>query len=365
MDERLRARLANHIIRPDAPLMAALQQMDRKDGKLLLVMEGDRYVSLLSIGDIQRALIRQVPLDAPVSSVLRPQVRVARTDEPPAVVRQRMLEFRTELMPVLDRDGMLADVIFWADAFPSGLAETRSELRDVSVVVMAGGLGTRLRPLTNVIPKALVPLGDQPIIEEIMDRFHGYGAGEFHVSLNYKADMVERYLNERAKPYRVHYYREDHPLGTAGSLHLVRAHLRETVFVSNCDILVDCDYADLLRTHREERNDVTAVAAVNVQSLPYGVFECDATGRLLQLREKPDVSLLVNVGLYVLNARTLDHLAPQQPASIPELIENVRRAGGRVGLFPIREEAWADIGEWPKYYEAVSARRRNPAWKNQ
>jgi dTDP-glucose pyrophosphorylase len=354
----LQKRISLLSINPDTTLMAALQQMHSLEAKLLLVMIGPRFLSLLSVGDIQRAIIRQAPLDSPVSGALRTQIRVAQSDEAPENVRQRMLELRTELMPVLDQQGNLTDLLFWDDAVPREAASGARPLAGVPVVVMAGGLGTRLRPLTNVIPKALVPLGDQPIIEEIIDRFCGCGADEFYVSLNYKAEMVERYLCERGKSCRLYFFREDQPLGTGGSLQLVSDRLLGTFFVSNCDTLVDCDYADILRVHREDKNEITAVAAVNVQSLPYGIFECDATGRLVRLREKPDLSHLINVGLYVFEPHVLSQLVEQQSIGVTELIERVRQGGGRVGLFPISESAWVDIGEWPSYYRALSQRLR-------
>jgi NDP-sugar pyrophosphorylase family protein len=221
-------------------------------------------------------------------------------------------------------------------------------------VIMAGGLGARLRPITNIIPKPLIPVGEKTIIEEIMDRFHNCGVQDFHVSLNYKGDMVENYLNEAKKPYRMAFFRENRPLGTAGSLYLLRDTLKTAFFVSNCDILVEHDYREIFRQHHAEGNEITAVAAVKVLSVPYGVFDCDESGRLTSLREKPDVTFLVNVGLYILEPHLLSEIPPDKHMHITHLLEQVRRRGGRVGLFPISEQSWFDIGEWAKYFRAVS-----------
>jgi dTDP-glucose pyrophosphorylase len=346
-------RLEKISITKDTKLIDALRLMDQQEVKLLLVMDGNIFRSLVSVGDIQRAIIRQVPLDSPVEKVLRKNIRVAGEQEPFSVIKQRMLELRTELMPVVNQSGDLVHVYFWSEVFAEPHTKSIEHL-PTPVVIMAGGLGARLRPITNIIPKPLIPVGEKTIIEEIMDRFHNCGVEDFHVSLNYKADMVEHYLNEAKKPYRVAYLREDRPLGTAGSLHLLRDTLKTTFFVSNCDILVEHDYREIYRQHRDEGNEITAVAAVKVLSVPYGVFDCNESGRLTSLREKPDVTFLVNVGLYVLEPHLLKEIPREKPMDITHLLEQVRHRGGRVGLFPISEQSWFDIGEWAKYFRAVS-----------
>ena len=353
MERSLHERIAPLSVPPGTTLMTALQRMHHNDAKLLLVMQGSHFVSVLSIGDIQRAIIRNLPLDSPVSAAIRPTVRVANSSEPLAAIHQRMLEHRIELMPVLDSRGDLAEVIFWKDVLPASSRRTSAPL-DVPVVVMAGGRGLRLRPLTNIIPKPLLPLRDRPVIEEIMDRFHASGVQTFHISVNYKAEMIQAYLEAQGKPYQLNFVRENQPLGTAGSLRLLRPVLHSTFFVSNCDILVDHDYAEMLRHHREEGSEITAVAAVAVHSMPYGIFECDESGKLLRLREKPDLTMLVNVGLYIVEPHLLEDIPEDRSMDITELMDSVRARGGRVGLFPISERAWADIGEWQKYYQAVT-----------
>ncbi|MHB1306914.1 MAG: sugar phosphate nucleotidyltransferase, partial [Limisphaerales bacterium] len=225
-----------------------------------------------------------------------------------------------------------------------------------------GGEGARLRPLTNIIPKPLIPVGDKPIIEEITDRFHACGVQDFHISLNYKGDMVERYFAEHPKPYRLNYFREDRPLGTAGSLRLLRGKLTETFFVSNCDILVEHDYAEVHRAHVENRHELTAVAALKVQSVPYGIFQCDEQGLLREIREKPSLAFLVNVGLYILEPHLLDEIPDDRPFHVTHLMEAIRQRGGRVGVFPIHEGDWVDIGEWKEYFGAIARyrSRRSP-----
>ena len=346
-------------IEKEATLLQALQRMDERGTKLLLVNDGGRFHSLVSIGDIQRAIIRNQPLDTPVATVLRPDVRVAYERESFEVIRQRMIEHRTECMPVLNERNELVRVYFWDDIFAPHKRSGLGGL-NVPVVIMAGGKGERLRPLTHVIPKPLIPVGDKPIIDEILGRFHACGADEFHISLNYKAEMIQRYLEESPRPYRLHYFQEEKPLGTAGSLHLLRGSIRSTFFVSNCDILVDQDFREVLRHHQEHRHEITAVAALRLYPVPYGILTCDESGLLKEVREKPSISFLVNVGLYVLEPHLLSEIPPDRVFHLTDLMKHVRQRGGRVGVFPVREGDWLDIGEWKDYFSTTArfARQR-------
>lgn len=340
-------------IEKTATLLQALQQMDKRGTKLLLVNDGDRFHSLVSIGDIQRAIIRNRPLDTPVAAVLRHDVRLAREAEPFEVIRRRMIEHRIECMPVLNEQNELVRVYFWDDIFPPQKEDLAGKLTS-PVVIMAGGKGERLRPLTHVLPKPLIPVGDKPIIEEILARFHSCGAKEFHISVNYKAEMIQRYLEESPRPYELHYFREERPLGTAGSLHLLRGAIHSTFFVSNCDILVDHDFREILHHHQEHRYEITAVAALRLYPVPYGILTCDESGLLKEVREKPSISFLVNVGLYLLEPHLLSEIPSDRAFHITDLMIHVRRRGGRVGVFPVREGDWLDIGEWKEYSSAMA-----------
>lgn len=352
MHNNITKRIEDISIQKNATIFGALRLMDQTAARLLLVMEQGKFLGLLSIGDIQRAIVRQTPLDSCIDQILRRNIKVARDSEPLKEVRRRMLELRTEFMPVLNNQGDLVTVHFWEDIFTAG--DNPRDRMVAPVVIMAGGEGKRLRPLTNVIPKPLIPVGEKPIIEDITDRFHACGVEDFYISLNYKADLVERYFQDNPKPYRLHYFREDQPLGTAGSLRLLKEKLTTTFFVSNCDILVNHDYAEMFRYHQENRCEITAVAALKVQSVPYGLFECDERGLLLNVREKPNIPLLINVGLYILEPGLLDEIPGDAVFHLTQLMQQVKNRNGRVGIFPIHEGDWTDIGEWKEYFSAIN-----------
>lgn len=353
MDPRKQERVRELSIEKSRHLIHALQQMDETGRKLLVVTDSGGYHGIISAGDIQRGIIADHPLDTPVETLMGARaVRVARAGDPFDAIRQMMMNFRTEFMPVLDGQGELVDVHFWDDVF--GDAEIRRTPVDLPVVIMAGGKGTRLRPFSNILPKALFPIGERTILEEIMERFRVHGCEDFWLSVNHKADFIQNYVEQLEDPPRsVEYLREDRPLGTAGSLSLLRGNVTSTFFVTNCDILVDADYAEIVDYHREHENAVTLIGALKEIRIPYGTVESGEGGLLTAFREKPNLNYLINTGFYLLEPGVLDEIPVDVFYDMTQLVEDVRANDGRVGVFPVSEKSWRDIGEWQEYERTI------------
>jgi dTDP-glucose pyrophosphorylase/CBS domain-containing protein len=331
-------------------LLEAIKRMDELDGKLLLVFDGDEYRSLLSIGDIQRALLKQIPLEATLDKAMRDKVRTCNTEDPDEHVRKMMLDFRAEFMPILDSNGKLANVIFWEELIDTDKRRHSSSDLNLPVIIMAGGQGTRLRPITNIIPKPLVPLGEKPIMQVIVEDFASLGVKQFYASVNYKAEMIEQYFASLPnKTYEIEYFMEDKPLGTAGSLSLLKNKINSTFFVSNCDILIDQDYSEVYKYHKENKNDLTALAALRHYKIPYGTMDVGSGGVLKELKEKPELTFMVNAGVYILEPHLLDEIPENEFFHITHLMEKIMKRGGKVGVFPVSEKSWMDIGEWKEY----------------
>ncbi|MCB9064640.1 MAG: NTP transferase domain-containing protein [Chitinophagales bacterium] len=328
--------------------------MDTIDSKLLIVLENDKFYSLLSIGDIQRAIISNQPFDTPVKNVLRKKIEVGRTTDTDEHIQKVMIAHRTEFMPILDEDGVMVDIIFWEDIHQFNEHEALQGLKDVPVIIMAGGKGTRLRPITNIIPKPLIPLGDKPMVELIVDRFTKYGASDFYLSINYKGEWIKKFFDDLDdKQYNVEYFEETKALGTAGSLYMLKDKIDSTFFVSNCDILIDQDYNDVLKYHRENKNELTIVAAIKKYSIPYGILETTNNGLLENIKEKPELVYQINSGVYILEPHLLKEVPENEFYNITELIEKVMERNGRVGVWPVSEKSWLDIGDWNEYLESM------------
>ena len=213
----LQPKIQELIISPNKTITDGIKQMDMIRRKLLIVFAEGKFLGLLSIGDIQRAIINNSALTKPISSIIRNKYIISKHETPIEEVMKTMQAIKTEFMPVVSESRELLDVYFWEDLF--GEKEIApAKLFSLPVVIMAGGLGTRLKPLTNVLPKALIPLNEKAIIEEIMESFGKHGCKEFYISVNYKAELIEYYLRNQRLPYHIDFFKEEKPLGTAGSL---------------------------------------------------------------------------------------------------------------------------------------------------
>jgi dTDP-glucose pyrophosphorylase len=302
------------------------------------------FVGILSIGDIQRAIIKNIPLETVVSEVLRQNPRIAHEDTPLEQVKDEMLRFRMEFMPLVDKAKQVKRVYFWDELFVNKKLPPKKKF-ELPVVIMAGGLGTRLKPLTNVLPKPLIPMGEKTMLEEIFDRFGEHGCNEFFISVNYKAELVEFYLKNEKLPYKLDFIREKEPMGTAGSLSLLKGKINRTFFVSNCDILIEQDYSEILDFHKDNKNEITIVAALMHYPVPYGTVETGENGRLLDLKEKPEATFKINSGMYILEPHLLEEIPHHQFFHITQLIEKVKNRNGSIGVFPVSEKSWKDIGD--------------------
>ena len=333
-------------------ILQALKKMDEVKVKMLLVFEGKQFLSILTIGDIQRAIIKGVNMTEPITSILQTKKKFASPEETIEQVRQKMLSLRAECMPVVDVEGNLVKVYFWNELFNYSEADHRKKI-NLPVVIMAGGKGTRLKPITNVIPKPLVPVGDKTILEVIMDQFESIGCKKFYMSVNYKADMMEFYLSQLDHKYDIEFFMEDKPLGTIGSVSLLKGKITTPFFVSNCDSINEQDYRDVYDYHISNHNDMTIVTMVKSFKIPYGVIETGEDGLMRSLQEKPEHTYMVNSGVYILNSDLINEIPEGEFFHITHLMEKVKARGGRVGCFPVSENAWHDMGEWPEYLKMI------------
>ena len=347
-------KIKNISIDKNLSIIKALKQMDFQKMKLLLVLNEGLYYSLLSIGDIQRAIIAGTSLDEPVYKILRPEVKVASIEDSKESIIAHMRQKRNDFMPIIDAIGNVVDVIFWSDLFEDHTFRVKHQF-NLPVVIMAGGEGTRLRPLTNVLPKPLIPIGDQTMIEDIMDKFVACGCENFYVSVNYMADFIRHYFDNFSKhKYNIEYFQEEKPLGTAGSLHLLKNKINNTFFVSNCDIIIDEDYSEILKYHQNNRNEITVVAAIKNLSIPYGTLETGAEGLLTGIKEKPSFTYKINTGMYILEPHLINEIPSDEFYHITFLIEKLISKNRRVGVYPINEGSWTDVGNWDEYLKQFS-----------
>lgn len=345
-------KIKNRIIAPEKTILSAMKKMDEIKMKILFIYSRDKFEGILTLGDIQRAIIKGYSLKESVSHILDRKKIYVDASEPLDTVKEKMKSIRAELMPVI-KDGELVEVYTWEDLFGK-TSEPQKKLINLPVVIMAGGKGTRLRPITNVIPKPLIPVGDKSILEVIMDQFEVIGCKKFYLSVNYKADMMEYYLSQLDHKYDIQFFMENKPLGTIGSVSLLKGQITTPFFVSNCDSINDQDYREVYDYHIQNKNELTIVTMVKSFRIPYGVIETGENGIMTALCEKPELNYQVNTGVYILNPECIDEIPQGEFFHITHLMEKIKAHGGRVGCYPVSEGAWHDMGEWSEYLKMIN-----------
>lgn len=341
----------NIIVDKSITLLDAIKLMDSIERKLLIITEDNKFLGLISIGDIQRALINKVDLSECALKFIRPDILIAHPQDNPEEIRKLMIRERIESMPVVDNERFLIDIIEWKDILSEEKIHNVLPFQ-IPVVIMAGGVGSRLKPLTNIIPKALIPVSDRTIIEEIMDRFADAGCGQFFLSLNYKSELISEYISKLNK-YKVNYVEEKKPLGTAGSLYLLREKINSSFFVSNCDILVELDFYELYKYHQSHNNTVTVVSVLKSYNIPYGTLDTCEGGKLVGLQEKPDFVYQINSGVYLVEPEIFHYITENEYLDITTLLIRLIENGRNVGVFPLSSKSWIDMGNWDDYLSLI------------
>jgi dTDP-glucose pyrophosphorylase len=346
--------ITQFLIKSGITVRAAMNQLDSSQRKIIfLVNENRGLIGSLTDGDILRWILSGGTLEVDVIDVCHSKPYWVREGFDNESVKRDILKEKYSAVPVLDVHGGIIDILFWDEIFQGTEQQREYEQLDTPVVIMAGGQGTRLEPFTKILPKPLIPIGDKSIIEIIIDKFLYYKINHFYISINHKAKIIKSYFEELSPPYAVDYIEEKIPLGTIGALSYLKGKVDRPILVTNCDIIIDTNYADLLDFHQKSNYDITLVASMMNHKIPYGICEIESGGTLAKFSEKPEFSFLVSVGMYIVNPAILELIPHDTLCHITHLIELVRKNGGKVGVFPISENSWFDTGEWHEYKKTL------------
>ncbi len=342
-------RLHLFLAKENNTVVEAMQKLDANTKGILFVVEEDgRLKGAVTDGDIRRWLLKTGDLKGKIGRIMNQTPKFLYEKEA-GRAQAVMQQFTVTAIPVLSPMGIIQDIIFYDQKEVDDRKKKRESLKDIPVVVMAGGKGTRLYPYTKILPKPLIPVGDIPIMERIIGKFREFGAKDFYATVNYRKSMIKSYFAEAAEDYRISYIEEEEPLGTAGSLSLLPQPFDRPFFVTNCDILIDTDYHELYEYHRSSGNIMTMVTALKNILVPYGVVNAKENGVLISLEEKPKLSYFVNTGMYILSPEAVEEI-PRSFFHITDLAEKLMHKGQQVGMYPISEDSFLDMGEFEEMH---------------
>lgn len=335
----------------DTPLLDVVAAIDRAGlGLALLADDNGRLLRTVTDGDIRRAMIADIPLSSPSAVLLArmlggsdPKPVTAPLGASKADLLHLMQSRKIRHLPLLDREGRVVEVVLLSDL----IEEIEPPLQ---AVVMAGGFGTRLHPLTETVPKPMLPIGDKPIIEYIVRQMQISGIRRIDVATHYLADQIKAHLRDGSDfGVEINYVTERQPLGTAGALSLI-PRPGKTTLLMNGDILTRVDFRAMHDFHRDNDAELTMALCPYDLKIPYGVVEC-AGNMVAGLEEKPTLRHMVNAGIYLLEDSVYELIPSQRVTNMTTVIHRLLRAGRKVAAFPIREY-WLDIGQHADYLRA-------------
>lgn len=333
-------------LKAGANLREALQVIDTSAMQIALVVDDDqRLLGTITDGDIRRALLRGEDMTTPVESVMNANPITGLSDEDRAIWQRTMLRHHLQHLPILNMNGHVVDLARYTPP--------QEPNRDNPIILMAGGLGTRLRPLTENQPKPLLRVGSKPILETIIENFRGQGFYRIYLSINYMGDMIRDYFGRGDKwDVEISYLEEKERLGTAGALSLLPAKPDLPMIVMNGDLLTNVDFVRLLDFHERQQACATLCVREYSYQVPYGVVKVDDY-TVEMLKEKPVEHHFVNAGIYALNPDVLQRIPSGEFYDMTTLLDTLISEKRKVSGFPLRDY-WMDIGRMDDYERADS-----------
>lgn len=331
-----------HLILTGSSIKQALVQLDllASDAIMFVVDEQERLIGSLTDGDVRRGLIKGITIDHKVDDIIQqnPKYLVKGEDDIEKVIKFRKGNFR--IIPILDSDGRVVNVV--------NFRETKSYL-PIDAVVMAGGRGQRLKPLTDTTPKPLLKIGDKPIIEHNIQRLILFGIDDFWISLNYLGEQIEDYFGNGAdKNISIQYVWEKKPLGTIGAVSLINNFTHDYVLITNSDLLTNLDYEHFFLDFQKQNADLAVVTIPYKVNVPYAVLET-YNGHVVSFKEKPTYTYYSNGGIYLMKKPLLNLLPENEFFNATDLMEAAIKGGKKVISYP-QAGYWLDIGK-PEDFE--------------
>lgn len=327
------------LIDPGTSVIEAMKVIDATAMQLAIVVgKNNLLLGTITDGDIRRSILKGQSLHLSAIDIMHSNPTVALASESRDNIFKIMKHKSLRHIPLIDAAGLVVGLVTFQDIVESGI-----EKRNNTVVLMAGGLGTRLKHLTADIPKPMLKVGDKPILETILDNFIEHGFSRFLISVNYKSELIESYFGDGSRwDVQIDYLKEDKKLGTAGALSLMSEKPASPVLVMNGDVLTKVNFQQLLAFHTEHKAAATMCVREYDYQVPFGVVKLDQH-RILSIEEKPVQRFFVNAGIYVLESEVLKMIPHDTHLDMPSLFELLIVKEMETAVFPIREY-WLDIG---------------------
>ncbi len=345
----------NFSINHNSSLIKAMKQMSKIGTRCLIVVDkNDKYLGTLTDGDLRKSILKKSSLNIKINKIYnKNSTYFYKDDLNIKKIKKLFISSKFDLIPVLSKYKKIIKVIEIDELLRESKLTNERKIKNIPLLIMSGGKGTRLDPFSKILPKPLIPIKNKPIIEHIIEKFNQSGINNIYLTLNYKENIIKSYFNETKKTSNIKFISEKLFLGTAGSISLLPNLKNKHLFVTNCDILVDANYNDMLDFHIKNKYDITIITFTKKIKIDYGIFEVDEQGQFTNINEKPSLNYLINSGLYLLKKDIIKLIPKNTFFNMNDLIKKAKLKNYKIGLYPIHESNWIDVGEWKEYSKAI------------
>ncbi len=330
-------------------------QLLRITGKkcLVVVNNNKQLIGTITDGDIRKSILYNKKLDNSIENIFNSKPKfIFKHKSNFEKIKNKIFRHKLELLPVLNEKKQVINIITWDQIFNEKSTQNKITKIKSELIIMAGGKGSRLKPFTNILPKPLIPINGKAIIEHITEKFEKNGIKKFYITINYKSSIIEAYFKEAKPNYSIKFVKESRPLGTAGILYKFSGKFKNPVFITNSDIIINTDLNKILEFHKMKKNEITLVASSKNYQIPYGVCNIDNQGYLKFISEKPKLDFLANTGLYLVNPKIFKLIPKDKKFDMTNLISLAKNKKNKIGVYPIDDDTWIDVGQWEEYNKA-------------
>jgi dTDP-glucose pyrophosphorylase len=346
------------LIEKDQNIKSAFKALNLSGYKCLVVVnniEEKLFYGTLSDGDLRRALLKKSSLRSKVEKIANRRSKcILQSQFSTAKARKLLKKFKINLIPIVNKEKKILKVYKIDQSIRIAKSKPKTKLiKNIPLVIMAGGLGTRLDPFTKILPKALMPVNNKTVIENIIENLRIYGIKNIYASINFKAELIKAYFSKIKKNFKIKFIEERFFTGTIGSLKFLMKEKFKNFIVSNCDIILKIDYSQLARFHLSNNHDLTIVAVKKSFKLPYGVCKIDKNNNLTSFDEKPGFSFLSNAGVYIIRKNIISLIPGKKKYDVNELINLLIKKEKSIGVYKINEKSWIDVGQMVDYKKNI------------
>tara|TARA_A100001015_G_scaffold312677_1_gene418334 strand:- start:519 stop:1571 length:1053 start_codon:yes stop_codon:yes gene_type:complete len=329
-----------HTVLESSSIRSALVKINKSGIRGVIVTDKKRrLLGVITDGDLRKHLVKKNILDKKIRFFINRKPLFITKDKTKKInLKNIFLDKSVNFVPVLSKKGELLEIITLEEVF----SKDNLKYNKLPVVIMAGGEGKRLLPLTKILPKPLLPISGKPMLESVMQQFIKQEYNNFLISLHHKANLIKNYF--KSKKYSITFFKEKSKLGTAGSLKLMKKKLKGNFFLTNCDVFFDLELAQIQKFHIDNKSDMTLVVAERDFKIPYGVCEIKENGNLKKLTEKPNFNIFINTGLYLINSKLIG-LIPSNYFDVTDLIKKAKVKNLKVLTYIISNNSWVDVGQ--------------------